>query len=216
MTITEKNFARKLAEAFDGRDWKPVVDIIKEVTGHEFAPEPKPLPTEPGSVIIATEVRGVKGKWRAFLAPGGVWFSPAKINGTWWHDADHITAWTEVVVVPVAAAPVTLTEDQVGEVWDKGATGADTSLWLEYPVAHREEFTRLANDILAQHAAPAEDEPIDPDDVLEGDLVRLEMDNGDEVTITVTRVGKSWVESRYGMHNRRFIRAVYLLHREEA
>ena len=159
--ITEKNLAKKLSEAFDGREWKPVIDIIKEVTGHKFAPEPKPLPTEPGSVAIATEVQGVKGKWRMVRDDEEDWFSPVKIHGNHWHRPEHITAWTPVRVVP-------------------------------------------------------EGEPIDVDDVREGDRVRVEQDNGDEATFTVIGVCPNYIESKYDLFPVGDIRTIHLLHREEA
>ena len=196
---------------------------ILEAAGVKVEPEKPALPAELGSVIIATEVRGVTGKWVLALDGEGDWLSTEQISVYHWHAPKHITAWTEARVIPVATAPVTLTEDQVGEVWDKGATGADTSLWLEYPVAHREEFTRLANDILAQYVAPAEGEPIagavkpiDVADVREGDLVRMVLNNGDEVTITVKSVEPTFIESGYNYFSPNIIRAVHLLHREEA
>ena len=43
---------------------------ILEAAGVKVQPEKPALPTEPGSVIIATEVRGVKGEWRiAVMTP---------------------------------------------------------------------------------------------------------------------------------------------------
>ena len=140
------------------------------------------LPTDPESVIIATEVRGVTGKWRMILAPDGDWFSPAKINGAWWHQPEHITAWIETVVLPVTAAPVTLTEDQVG----------------------------------AQHAAPAEGEPIDLGDVREGDRVRVVLKDGDAATFTFTvrTVSTYHLCSSENAYSRDNIRSVRLLHRE--
>lgn len=118
-------------------------------------------------------------------------------------------------IVPVAAAPVTLTEDQVGEVWDEHRVDV-TRPWRSWGLAPRMSVTRTVNAILAQYAAPVEGELIDPDDVRAGDRVRVVLDNGDEATVTVKRVDKSWFESHYDAYARHFIRAVYLLHREEA
>ena len=73
---------------------------ILEAAGVKVETEKPTLPTEPGSVIIATEVRGVTGKWRMFLGPGGHWFSAGPIGACYHHSPNHITAWTEAVVVP--------------------------------------------------------------------------------------------------------------------
>ncbi|MEU3847175.1 hypothetical protein AB0E44_09280 [Micrococcus terreus] len=161
MTITEKNLAEKLSEAFDGLEWQPVIDIIKEVTGHEFAPESKPLPTEPGSVIIATEVRGVKGEWRLLLNEDRDWWSPARINGRMLHNSKQITKWTPVDLVP-------------------------------------------------------EGELIDPEEVQAGDRVRVELNNGDEATVTVTSFWDNAILANYNGFSIITIRTVHLLHREEA
>lgn len=72
------------------------------------------------------------------------------------------------------------------------------------------------NAVLAQHAAPAEGEPIDVADVRDGDRVRLVLDNGDEVTFTVRAVSVTYLCSRKNAYNLSSIRSAYLLHREEA
>lgn len=123
--------------------------------------EPKPLPTEPGSVIIATEVRGVTGKWRMLLDDDGEWSGPESIGGWGHHCPDRITAWIEAVVLPAG-------------------------------------------------------KKIDPDDVREGDLVRLELDSGDEATFTVTGAGRDFLISKYNVFPITNIRTIHLLHREEA
>ena len=125
--------------------------------------------------------------------------------------------WPELTparVVPVAAAPVTLTEDQVGEVWDKDSV--PLVAWRVLGGRNRERITATVNAALAQHAAPAEGEPIDVDDVREGDRVRVERKSGDEAMFTVTRVDKTWIWSRRNIYLKRDITAAYLLHREEA
>ena len=132
---------------------------ILEAAGVKVEPEKPALPTEPGDVIIATEVRGETGKWEMVLDDIGEWYASPKIKGRRWHHPDEITAWTEAVVVPAG-------------------------------------------------------KKIDPDDVRVGDRVRLELDNGDEVTITVIRVDKSWVVAHYDAYTRSLIRTVYLLDRE--
>ena len=73
---------------------------ILEAAGVKVEPEKPALPTKPGSVIIATEVRGVKGKWRMFRGPGGHWFSAGPIGACYHHSPEHITVWTEAMVVP--------------------------------------------------------------------------------------------------------------------
>ena len=132
---------------------------ILEAAGVKVEPEKPALPTDPESVIIATEVRGVTGKWRMFLDSDLDWVSPEKIDGHYWHRPECITAWTEAIMAPAG-------------------------------------------------------KKIDPDDVREGDRVRLVLDNGDEVTLTVIRVNESWIEARHTIHPRHTIRAVYLLDRE--
>ena len=188
---------------------------ILEAAGVEVQPEKPALPTEPGSVIIATEVRGETGKWKMILDDQGEWVSPEAIGGWRWHRPKHITAWTEARILPVATTPVTLTEDQVGEEWN-----ANKSLphrrWAAVAAPARSSITATVNSALAQYAAPAEGEPIDVADVREGDRVRVELRNGDEATFTVTRVDTSWFESGCNSFLFRIIRTIRLLHREEA
>lgn len=65
---------------------------------------PKPeLPTEPGSVIIATEVRGVKGRWELYLRSERNWIAVDGIDGYRYHDPKHITEWEPAKIVPVGA-----------------------------------------------------------------------------------------------------------------
>ena len=107
MTITEKNLAEKLAGIYgdiNDYDWATVARTAAELLGVKLAPEPKPLPTEPGSVIIATEVRWVEGEWVLVLDGDGYWFSVELIRGRQWHYHDRITKWTEARVVPVTDA----------------------------------------------------------------------------------------------------------------
>ena len=194
------------------------------------APRPE-LPTEPGSVIIATEVRGVRGEWRMLLDDDGEWSGPEPIGGWGHHNPDRITAWIEAVVLPVTAAPVTLTEDQVGELWDQECGLGDTILsWATLSPYWKRHITATANTALAQHAAPAESEPIadaakliasaakpiDLGDVREGDRVRLVLVNGDEATITVEGVWSDSIDSPLYSFHPNNIRAAYLLDREEA
>ena len=67
-------------------------------------PEKPDLPTEPGSVIIATELRGVEGRWQMMLDDDGDWSSGERVSGHRWHRPNHITAWTKARVVPVTDA----------------------------------------------------------------------------------------------------------------
>lgn len=136
---------------------------ILEAAGVKVEPEKPALPTDPESVITATEVRGVTGKWRMMLDDQGEWVSPEAIGGWRWHEPHHITAWTDTVVLPVTAAPVTLTEDQVGEEWDQ-RKNVHLPEWAMLSMASRSSVTTIFNAALAQHAAPAEDMP-DWDDV---------------------------------------------------
>lgn len=132
---------------------------ILEAAGVTVEPEKPALPTDPESVIIATEVRGVTGKWRMLLGDDGDWSSPESIGGYHWHKPHRITVWTEAVVVPAG-------------------------------------------------------KKIDSDDVEVGDRVRVELDGGDEVTMTVTVVGRSLLASRCGTYLKLDIHAIHLLHRE--
>lgn len=132
---------------------------ILEAAGVKVEPEKPALPTDPESVIIATEVRGVTGKWRMVLGSDGDWTSADPISERHWHRPEHITAWTEAVVVPAG-------------------------------------------------------KKIDPDDVREGDRVRVVMDNGDEVTFTVTAVGMDELWSHFNAYEVATIRTIHLLDRE--
>ena len=94
---------------------------ILEAAGVKVEREKPALPTEPGDVIIATEVRGVKydgpgNGWRMFLDIDGDWLSAVGINGRGrvWHAPKHITAWTEAVVVP-AGKPIDPDDVRVGD-----------------------------------------------------------------------------------------------------
>ena len=188
---------------------------ILEAAGVTVQPEKPALPTEPGSVIIATEVRGVKGRWRMFLDQDGEWYASPKIEGRRWHRPGHITAWIETVVLPVTTTPVTLTEDQVGEVWNANKV-PHLNRWTATLGSLRGSITATVNAALAQYAAPTESEPIDPADVCEGDRVRVELRNGDEATFTVTRVAPDVLASACNGFYACTIRTIHLLHREEA
>ena len=61
-----------------------------------------------------------------------------------------------------------------------------------------------------------EGEPIDLDDVREGDRVRMELIGGDEVTFTVTETTPLALWSKHNDFPLDIIRTVHLLHREEA
>ena len=128
--------------------------------------------------------------------------------------SDAWPALTPARVVPVTAAPVTLTEGQVGEEWDK--VSVPMVAWRVLGSRNRERITATVNAALAQHAAPAEGEPIDPNDVRAGDRVRVVLEGGDEGTFTVTHIGESRLGSRQSVCLKRYIRSVRLLHREEA
>ena len=124
--------------------------------------------------------------------------------------------WPELTparVVPVAAAPVTLTEDQVGEVWDKDSV--PLVAWRVLGGRNRERITATVNAALAQHAAPAEGEQIDPRDVREGDRVHLVSKHGDEVTLTVRTVTGSYICSAKNLYDISNFRSIHLLHRED-
>lgn len=67
-------------------------------------PKPPAPPTTPGSVIVATEVRGVKGEWRmlAYIAGDGSgpveYISERSIRDFIWHRPEHITEWKPATV----------------------------------------------------------------------------------------------------------------------
>lgn len=63
---------------------------------------PKPeLPVEIGSVVIATEVRGVKGRWELFLGINEYWICVDAIDGFNYHKPRHITEWQSAHIVPL-------------------------------------------------------------------------------------------------------------------
>lgn len=74
------------------RDWH-VVRATREV------PDAPPLPTEPGSVIVNATVRGVEGQ-TVILDPEGDWFTTECVEGHYYHDPEHITAWEPARIVP--------------------------------------------------------------------------------------------------------------------
>lgn len=166
--MTDTMFTRTaLAEAAEKAGVTPdQARTILEAAGVKVEPEKPALPTEPGDVIIATEVRGEADKWVLVLDDIGEWFSAELISGRQYHRPHHITAWTEAVVVPVAAAPVTLTEEEVGRLYDAVDLGDTRGPWEHLPADSllREHVTATANALLAKYAAPAEDVP-DWDDV---------------------------------------------------
>jgi len=59
----------------------------------------KELPKEKGSVIIATRVRGVEGRWTMFLDGDGDWIAPEEIDTYSWHNGDKIEDWIPVNLV---------------------------------------------------------------------------------------------------------------------
>lgn len=79
-----------------------------------------------------------------------------------------------------------------------------------------DRWQRHAHTALAQQAAPTFGEPINLAAVQDGDLVRLVLDNGDEVTFTVRNVTIRYIYSRENAYLLDSIRAIHLLHREEA
>lgn len=127
---------------------------------------------------------------------------------------------TPARIVPAATTPVTLTEEQVGELWGKEpALQAEKSAlqvaWRVIGPRNRERITATVNAALAQHAAPAEGEQIDPTDVQVGDQVRVELEKGDEATFTVHAATANYLCSREHTYHFDIIRAVRLLHRED-
>ncbi|WP_431862713.1 hypothetical protein [Micrococcus terreus] len=130
-------------------------------------------------------------------------------------DSDEVDRMVKQHYSTTATTPVTLTEDQVGEAWNANKV-PHLNRWTATLGSLRGSITATANALLAQHAAPAEGEPIDVTDVREGDRVRVELENGDEATFTVTRVAPDFLTSERYVFYAREIRSVRLLHREEA
>lgn len=65
--------------------------------------EVPPLPTEPGSVILVTECRGVRVDEPVLAVRDieGEWTTPTgRLAGYRWHLPEHITEWTPAKVVP--------------------------------------------------------------------------------------------------------------------
>lgn len=60
------------------------------------------LPTETGSVIFVTEVRGVREDIPvvAALDTDGDWVTARRFGGHQWHNPEHITDWAPAKVVP--------------------------------------------------------------------------------------------------------------------
>ena len=86
-----------------GLKWDTITDAINQMQnrGILFRERPKPaftLPTEAGAIIIATEVRGVKGEWVAVLDEEGDWYGP-NFDDYHFHKPEHITAWKPARVV---------------------------------------------------------------------------------------------------------------------
>lgn len=185
---------------------------ILEAAGMNVQPEPKPLPTEPGLYLHEDGRRIIvdkEGEW---------WYPSPEGSGAWWiEDKNRSGRLTPAVVVPATTTPVTLTDDQMGVLWD-AVTASDpgASPWVDYSSSHRARFKAVANAVLDQYAAPAEGEPIDLGDVREGDRVRLVLVNGDEATITVEGVWSDSIDSPLYSFHPNNIRAAYLLDREEA
>ena len=139
-------------------------------------------------------------------------------NGKTLRDIHPDNTWpalTPARVVPVTTTPVTLTEGQVGQEWDANKV-PHLNRWAATLGSLRGSITATVNAALAQHAAPVEGEPIDPDDVREGDRVRLVLDGGDEATCTVASADSFRFDSRHNIYTRHAIRTIHLLHREEA
>lgn len=160
MTTNEMDLAAELFKVDNNQPdyYRALARAAAELLGVELPPLPKLLPTRPGSVIIATEVRGMEGEWRMILDHNGGWYSAELISGRRYHLRESVTAWTEARVLPAG-------------------------------------------------------EKISPRDVRKGDRVRLVLDGGDEVTITVTGADGLWVASRRHAYIQSTIRAAYLLSR---
>lgn len=217
--ITEKELAEKLESisasmlGLDKKEaWTRVAREAAELMGYEFTPE-KPAP----GLYLHEDGRPIIMIGPNFTEPDSYL---TVVDDSLWADRNR-DKLTPARIVPVTAAPVVLTEDQVGEEWD-AVTASDpkASLWLEYPVAHRARFKAVANALLAKHAAPAEGEqiasaakPIDPADVRVGDRVRLVLRNG-EATFIVANAYNNSLHSTTNTYYERDITAAYLLDRE--
>lgn len=218
MTITEKNLAKKLAGIYgdiNDYDWLTVARTAAKELGVDLAPE-RP---GPGTWHIVKD--GPQAGDAARVDEDG-YLHVIGSNGKTLRDIHPDNTWpalTPARVVPVTASPVTLTEDQVGELWDEYRVEVTRS-WGSWGVAPRMSVTRAVNAALAQHAAPAEGEPIasaakpiDPDDVRVGDRVRLVLRNG-EATFMVANAYNNSLHSTTNTYYERDITAAYLLDRE--
>lgn len=82
-------------------DWGALIYNDKDDQRIYLLERPAPqLPTEPGSVIIATKVRGAVGEWVALYDAGGnYWTTQGVAGGATVHVADQITEWRPAKVV---------------------------------------------------------------------------------------------------------------------
>lgn len=219
--ITEKELAEKLESisasmlGLDKKEaWTRVAREAAELMGYEFTPE-KP---RPGTWHIVKD--GPQVGDAARVDEDG-YLHVIGSNGKTLRDIHPDNTWPDLTparIVPVTT-PVTLTEEEVGELWDEYRVEV-TSPWRSWGVAPRVSVTRTANAILAKHAAPAEGEliasaakPIDPDDVRVGDRVRLVLRNG-EATFIVANAYNNSLHSTTNTYYERDITAAYLLGRE--
>ena len=79
------------------RDLDPLAWHVAVATRE--VPDAPPLPTEPGSVIVNATIRGVEGQ-TAILDTSGFWFTQGIVDGFWYHNPEHITAWEPGRIVP--------------------------------------------------------------------------------------------------------------------
>lgn len=104
---------------------------ILDLAGVTVQPKKPVLPVEPGSVIIATEVRGERGEWRMFRTPG-YWVSQDAIADWWEHYPEDITEWDNALVLRIGIdefsgdAPSVLTEENVEKLWSRMSWAKDS------------------------------------------------------------------------------------------
>ena len=129
---------------------------ILEAAGVELAPEPSGpgmYRTRVGDILI---VGTAKTEF-----PDALWLCGNGGNGkVYMVNAEDLRSGSYPLtrVIPVAAAPVTLTEDQVGELWDQECGRYSTSLnWATFSDRWKRHIADTVNAILAQYAAPAEE-----------------------------------------------------------
>lgn len=144
-TITQKDLAEELSNAWHdfGTDWSDVARTAAELLGVELADDK----TEPGATGWHEDTRrpafvDERGSWRVIMPNGEI----AYVDDG--HDFP-----VPARVVP--AAPVALTEEQVGELWDS-VRSDDHVCWSNFTEGAQALQTATVNAALAKHGGARE------------------------------------------------------------